>query len=97
MPISSLFTQFQNVLQKFLPRTREDDPNEPITIATLQSVMEAQAEVIRTRLEAEGIPCMIIRERAYYVDPIQLRVRRADVDEARALLEEMEHDIISGT
>lgn len=92
MPTTSLLTRLRDIIQKILPKAREDDPDEPITIATLQPVMEAQAEVMRGRLEAEGIPCFIIRERTYYVDPIQLRVRRADVDEARAILKEMDED-----
>lgn len=97
MPSNNFVTRLQHTIQKVLPKTSPDDPNEPVTIATLQPVMEAQTEVMRTRLEAEGIPCMITRERTYYVDPIQLRVRRADVVEARAILEELEDDIISGT
>ena len=84
--------RLQDIIQQILPKAREDDPDEPITVATLQPTMEAQAEVMRGRLEAEGIPCFIVRERTYYVDPIQLRVRRADVDEARSALKEMEHN-----
>ena len=53
-------------------------------------MMETQAEMMRSILEAEGIPCLIIRERAYYIDPIQLRVRRADVDDATAIIKEWE-------
>ncbi|MEO6907728.1 MAG: DUF2007 domain-containing protein [Abditibacteriaceae bacterium] len=93
MTTTSFLTRLRNTVQKILPPARKDDPNEPITVVTLQPVMEAQAEVMRTRLEAEGIPCFIVRERAYYIDPIQIRVRRADVDEARAILREMEDDL----
>jgi hypothetical protein len=89
MPSTSFFTRVRNTVQKILPPARKDDPNEPVTVTILQPLMEFQAEVMRTRLEAEGIPCMITRERAYYVDPIQIRVRRADVEEARSILKEM--------
>jgi len=91
MPSTTFFTRLRNTVQKILPPARKDDPNEPITVATLQPLMEFQAEVMRTRLEAEGIPCMITRERAYYVGPILLRVRRADVKEARLILKEIEN------
>lgn len=90
MPTTPFFTQLRDAVQKFLPQPREPDPNEPVTVATLPPVMEAQAEVMRTRLEAEGIPCLFTRDRTYYVDPIQIRVRRSDVDAANALLKEME-------
>lgn len=90
MPSTSFFAQLRNMVQKILPPARKDDPDEPITVATLQPLMEFQAEVMRTRLEAEGIPCMITRERTYYVDPIQIRVRRADVDQANIILKEIE-------
>lgn len=90
MTNAPFFNRLRNTVHKILPPARKDDPNEPVTVITLQPVMEAQAEVMRSRLEAEGIPCMITRERTYYVDPIQLRVRRADADEARVILEEME-------
>ena len=90
MPSTSFFAQLRNMVQKILPPARKDDPDEPITVATLQPLMEFQAEVMRTRLEAEGIPCMITRERTYYVDPIQIRVRRADVDQAHIILKEIE-------
>lgn len=97
MPTSSFITRLRDAIQKILPPTRPDDPNEPVTLVTLQPAMEAQAEVTRSRLEAEGIPCMIIRERTYHVDPIQLRVRRADLDEARALLKETEYEMEDNT
>jgi hypothetical protein len=87
---ANFLTRLRSAVHKILPPARQDDPSEPVTIATLQPVMEAQAEVMRTRLEAEGIPCMITRERTCYVDPIHLRVRRADADQARLILTEME-------
>jgi hypothetical protein len=90
MTSANFLTRLRSTVYKILPPAREDDPNEPITVATLQPLMEFQAEVMRTRLETEGIPCMITRERACYVGPILLRVRRADVDEARLILKEME-------
>ena len=90
MTSANFLTRLRSTVHKILPPAREDDPNEPITVATLQPLMEFQAEVMRTRLEAEGIPCMIIRERACSVGPILLRVRRADADEARLILKEME-------
>jgi len=90
MPNKSFFIRLKNTVQKILPPARKDDPDEPVTVATLQPLMEFQAEVMRTRLEAEGIPCMITRERTYYVDPIQIRVRRADVDAAHSILKEFE-------
>lgn len=92
MSTTPFLIRLRDTFQKLLPKTPEDDPNTPVTVVTLQPVMEAQAEVMRTWLEAEGIPCFITRERTYHVDPIQLRVRRADVDEARAVLKEMEDD-----
>lgn len=88
MPTNNLFASLKKTIQKFLPQSLPPDPNEPVTIATLQPTMEAQGEVMRSRLEAAGIPCFIIRERTYYVDPIQLRVRRADAEEARVVLKE---------
>ena len=92
MPNDSLIARLRALIQKILPPALENDPNEPMMVVTLQPVMEAQAEVMRSRLEAEGIACMISRERTYYIAPIQLRVRRADLDEARAILKEMEND-----
>jgi len=90
MTSTNFLTRLTSTIHKILPPARRDDPNEPVTIATLQPVMEAQAEVMRTRLEAEEIPCMITRERTCHVDPIHLRVRRADADQARLILKEME-------
>jgi len=87
---TNFLTLLKSAIHKILPPARDDDPNQLVTVARLQPAMEAQAEVMRSRLEAEGIPCMITRERTYHVDPIHLRVRRADADDARDILKELE-------
>lgn len=79
------------LFKKILPRAAAPDPNEPVTILTLQAIMEPRAEVIRSRLEVEGIPCFITRERTYHIGSLLLRVRRKDADKARAIIEEAEN------
>lgn len=90
MPTNNLFASLKKIIQKLLPQSLPPDPNEPVTIATFQPVMRPHVDLLRSRLEAEGITCMINGDWHTHADFVRLQVRRADVVEASALLEEIE-------
>ena len=90
MPSNSWMARLRGRFQTLLSPPEDEDPNALVTLATFQPVMRAHAELLRTRLEAEGISCIINGEWIAQPDFVRLQVRRADAVEAAALLAEME-------
>lgn len=90
MPITGFLTQLKFKIQKFLPQPKPPDPNEFVTIATFLPVLRPHVDILRSGLEAEGIACIINGDWGTQADFVRIQVRRADVAQARAILEEME-------
>ena len=68
-------------------RTYTIDPNEPVVIRTYRH--EYEAELARARLDAADLHCLVLAP-AYAEHmgaSVRLLVRRADVEEARAILD----------
>lgn len=68
-------------------RTVIIDPDEPVVIRGYQ--FDYQAELARVLLESAGIPCMVLHDTymGFGTEPVRMAVRRADVEEALALLD----------
>lgn len=63
------------------------DPDQPVVIRNFPN--DYEAELARILLEAAGIPCMFVRgaREGDGVGPVQIAVRRKDVDAALESLE----------
>ncbi len=72
-------------------------PDKLITIATYDSV--AEAGLVRSRLEAEGIPAFLADEESmglnfigFAIGGVKLQVLERDAEHARILLEPFDHE-----
>jgi len=77
-------------------RRSSPDPNEPVKVAWAQH--QAEAELIEQILKAEGIPCLIRRNKGFDVPdflaagPRDILVPATAADKARQLLADMQSD-----
>ncbi len=77
-------------------RRREPDPNEPVKVAWAHQ--QAEAELIEQILKAEGIPCLIRRNKGFDVPdmlsagPRDILVPAAAAEKAKELLADLKAD-----
>lgn len=77
-------------------RRKEPDPNEPVKVAWAHQ--QAEAELIEQILKAEGIPCLIRRNKGFDVPdmlsagPRDILVPAAAAEKAKELLADLKAD-----
>lgn len=82
--------RLKNKARKLLPPNEQQSGDDLVTIATFQPVMQPHAGLLRARLEAAGIPCIITGQWHTRADFVRLQVQQSHAAEARAILAKFE-------